>query len=78
MEGGRGRTMRWRLGLGLDITHKASSSNKFDLQSLTSLLTNEGDRHAFIKGRDGSPFPGALLSCRVTDLLHQRFPICVL
>ena len=45
---------------------------------MTFALTDKGDRHSLVEGGDGSPLSSALLSCGVTDLLHQRCPISVL
>ncbi len=41
-------------------------------------LPNEGDRHAILQCRDGSPLARPLLPSWVTDLLHQRSAVSVL
>ena len=41
-------------------------------------VTDESDRHAVLQGRDGGPFPGALLPCAVPDLWQQVFAISIL
>lgn len=41
-------------------------------------VTDEGDGHAVLQGRDGGPLPGALLPRAVPDLRQQVFAIAVL
>ena len=38
---------------------------------------DQSDRHSEIKSVDGSPLPGALLSCRIEDLLEKRGSVII-
>ena len=41
-------------------------------------LTNQGDRHSLVEGRNSGPLPSPLLAGRVTNLLNEWLSIGVL